>query len=188
MIAQLRYWPASEILNNISYFALLSKLLSLTNSTSDDLYYIEKDAKSECEALILCNLCIAVNAFCALLSRPAISLVTSVENRDSRKITLQTKRRDGKEGKNARDCKNVHHSHMYRIRSESTAPVVQIETCTICFQAQNVQLSLQRVHICTWHCSLARITRQNLRWQTNRDVCGVIPPPIAHTPTMSPIL
>ena len=110
--------------------------------------------------------------------RPAISLVTSVENRDSRKITLQTKRRDGKEGKNARDCKNVHHSHMYRIRSESTAPVVQIETCTICFQAQNVQLSLQRVHICTWHCSLARITRQNLRWQTNHDVCGVIPPPM----------
>ena len=108
-------------MNNISYFALLSKLLSLTNSTSDDLYYIEKDAKSECEALILCNLCIAVNAFCALLPRPAISLVTSVENRDSRKITLQTGRRDGKEeGKNARDRKNVHHSHMYRIHSERT--------------------------------------------------------------------
>ena len=38
------------------------------------------------KALILGDPGIAVNAFCALLSRPAISLVTSVENRE--KITL----------------------------------------------------------------------------------------------------
>ena len=35
--------------------------------------------------------------------------------------------------------------------------------------AHSAQPGVQKVHFCTWHCSLVRITRQNLRWQTNRD-------------------
>ena len=40
--------------------------------------------------------------------------------------------------------------------------------------AQNAQPCARKVHFCAWHCSLARFTRQNLWWQTNRDGCCAV--------------